>query len=130
MTKPTRCHKVAIGRTSMPLLDHFHPPLFGRRHWEAFHGWWAAAMAASLNERLPEDYFAEFQVTLGARVEVDVATFTEQAVAESLSSNGGIAVANRVWAPPAPTVVVPASFPDDIEVQIYSSAAGAVLVAA
>ena len=30
-----------------------------------------------LNENLPEEYFAEFQVTLGTRVEVDVATFTE-----------------------------------------------------
>ena len=61
----------------MPLLDHFHPPLFGRRHWEAFHGRWAAAMSDALNEVLPSDYFAEFQTTLGSQIEVDVATFTE-----------------------------------------------------
>jgi hypothetical protein len=61
----------------VPLLDHFHPPLLGHRHWEAFHGWWAAAIAGDLNQKLPEEYFAEFQVTLGARIEVDVATFTE-----------------------------------------------------
>ena len=28
----------------MPLLDHFHPPLQGRRHGEGFHGWWAEAI--------------------------------------------------------------------------------------
>jgi hypothetical protein len=56
-------------------LDHFHPPLLGQRHWEAFHGWWAAAIAGRLNEELlPPEYFAEFKVTLGTRVEVDVAT--------------------------------------------------------
>jgi hypothetical protein len=35
----------------MPLLDHFHPPLLGRWHWEGFHNQWAAAMSDSLNER-------------------------------------------------------------------------------
>jgi hypothetical protein len=61
----------------MPLLDHFHPPLLGQRHWEGFHGWWAAALAGSLNDDLlPPGYFAEFQVTLSTRIEVDVATFT------------------------------------------------------
>ena len=29
----------------MPLLDHFHPPLSERRHWEAFHSRWAGAIA-------------------------------------------------------------------------------------
>ena len=33
----------------MPLLDHFHPPLKGQRHWESFHGRWAASMADFLN---------------------------------------------------------------------------------
>ena len=44
----------------MPLLDHFHPPLFPRRHWESFHVNWAGAIADSLNEfLLPDGYFAE-----------------------------------------------------------------------
>lgn len=44
----------------MPLLDHFHPPLFPRRHWESFHVTWAGAIADTLNEDLlPEGYFAE-----------------------------------------------------------------------
>jgi hypothetical protein len=115
----------------MPLLDHFHPPLLGRRHWESFHGRWAAALADSLNERLPDEYFAEFQVTVGTRIEVDVATFTESAVTESPGANGGgVAVQARPWAPPTPTAVFPALFPDDFRVMVFSSAAGPTLVAA
>src|SRR5580704_3301389 len=98
----------------MPLLDHFHPPLLGRRHWEGFHGWWAAAIAGSLNEHfLPPEYFAEFQVTLGTRIEVDVATFSEGDASEAPASNGGVttAVQTRAWAPPTPVAVLPAHFP-------------------
>ncbi len=116
----------------MPLLDHFHPPLEGRRHWEAFHGWWAAAIAGSLNEHLlPPDYFAEFQVTLGTRVEVDVATLTEEGASGASGPNGpATAVQVRVWAPPAPVAVMPAVFPDDFAVHVFSSVGGPVLVAA
>ena len=60
----------------MPLLDHFHPPLFPRRRWESFHTNWAGAIADALNEDLlPEGYFAEEHAHLGPRVEIDVATF-------------------------------------------------------
>ena len=45
----------------MPLLDHFHPPLYPRRHWESFHTQWASCIAASLNASLPDDFFAEAQ---------------------------------------------------------------------
>jgi hypothetical protein len=116
----------------MPLLDHFHPPLLGRRHWDSFHGWWAAEMAGSLNEILPEEYFAEFQVTLSANVEVDVATLKENGALEGTTSGGGVAtsVSPRVWAPPSPVAVMPAVFPDDFEVQVFSNTAGPVLAAA
>jgi hypothetical protein len=45
----------------MPLLDHFHPPLLDRRHWEGFHGRWAAAISDALNEDLPPEYFLSFR---------------------------------------------------------------------
>ena len=62
----------------MPLLDHFHPPLAPRRHWESFHVNWAGAIADALNETLlPEGYFAEEHAQLGPWVEIDVATFTD-----------------------------------------------------
>lgn len=60
----------------LPLLDHFHPPLKGRRAWESFHGRWAAALADSLDEGLlPREYFAEMQTHVGSRVEIDVPSF-------------------------------------------------------
>src|SRR5438270_8346769 len=116
----------------MPLLDHFHPPLLGRRHWEGFHGWWAAALAGSLNdELLPPEYFAEFQVTLSTRIEVDVATFTEEDGPRAPRGNGAAtAVQTRAWSVPTPVAVLPAIFPDDIEVQVFSNEAGPTLVAA
>src|SRR5208337_1039658 len=50
---------LSLRGSAMPLLDHFHPPLQGRRHWEGFHGWWAAAIAGRLNEHLlPPEYVA------------------------------------------------------------------------
>src|ERR1700722_678849 len=120
------------GKKPMPLLDHFHPPLQGRRHWEGFHGWWAAAIAGSLNDQLlPPEYFAEFQVTVGPRIEVDVAPFTENDGAGVPRPNGAAtAVLTRAWAPPAPVAVMPAIFPDDFAVKVFSSVAGPTLVAA
>lgn len=117
----------------MPLLDHFHSPLSGRRHWEGFHGGWASAISDFLNEVLPPDYFAEFQVKFGTSIEVDVATFAENGlIAPTGGPNGNTkTIAHKqVWSPPAPAAVMPAFFPDDIEVQIFSSEAGPTLVAA
>ncbi len=43
----------------MPLLDHFHPPLSRRRHWEGLHAAWANAFcrqwweALAIGDRLP-----------------------------------------------------------------------------
>lgn len=111
----------------MPLLDHFHPPLSQRRHWESFHSAWATAIADSLNERLPEGYFAEEVITIGGRVEIDVATF-EESRADG-SKNGGVATATRkLWTPPAAAMTMPAVFPDSISVKVYSSEGGPTLV--
>src|ERR1700682_2029492 len=101
----------------MPLLDHFHAPLFPRRHWESFHVNWAGAMADALNERLlPEGYNALEHAHMGARVEIDVATFAEPASAPTASQAGATATrAAPTWAPPAPAVVLPGAFPDTFE---------------
>jgi hypothetical protein len=116
----------------MPLLDHFHAPLKDRRHWEAFHGRWAAAMADALNDGLlPEHYFAEFQVQVGSSVEVDVATF-EEGDGESVPRSNGpaTALASMAWAPPKARARMPALFPDSIEVQVFATEAGPSLVGA
>jgi hypothetical protein len=119
----------------MPLLDHFHPPLVSARHWESFHARWASAIADALNgSLLPDGYFAEVEVHVGSRVEIDIATFEKFSSARSsaaLDEEGGVATAPVVtWAPPAPEMSMPAVFPDSIEVLVYSSEAGPVLVAA
>jgi hypothetical protein len=122
----------------MPLLDHFHPPLFLQRHWESFHRQWASSLANSLNSGLlSSGYFAELQVTLaGGRVEVDVPTFDERTngaapLAGSPSQEGGVATLTApVWAPPAPALEMAAIFPDEIEVLVFNSEGGAILVGA
>jgi hypothetical protein len=114
----------------MPLLDHFHPPLTPTRNWESFHALWSAALVERLNrEVLPEGYFAETQVHVGGRVEVDVATFPATAAGPAAAGrNGGVAVAP--WAPPAAALEMPAVFPDEVEVQVFQTTAGLTLVGA
>lgn len=118
----------------MPLLDHFHPPLSVERHWEAFHNRWAAAITDALNAGgLPKGFFAEAQIRLGGGVEIDVAT--QQAPPARRGSRraqgGGVAVLEApVWAPAQPTLSLPAVYPDELEVLVFSTEAGPTLVAA
>lgn len=122
----------------MPLLDHFHPPLSEQRHWESFHGRWAAALSDALNAGLlPAGYFAEMQVALaGGRVEVDVPTLgpgTNGAPSTSApdAREGGVATLTAsVWAPPAPAFELPATFPDEVEVLVFGTEGGPTLVGA
>jgi hypothetical protein len=84
----------------------------------------------TLNRRiLPADCFAAAQVHVGGRVEVDVGTF-EQERSATAEVNGGGGVAVETWAPPTTALVMPAVFPDEIEVQIFRSFGGNILVAA
>jgi hypothetical protein len=113
----------------MPLLDHFRPPLFPHRHWESFHVTWAGAIADALNEDLlPDGYFAEEHAHAGARIEIDVATFEDGR--PGVPPNGATTRTARPYTPPAPSLVVPAAFPDAFEVLVYQSEGGAKLVAA
>lgn len=118
----------------MPLLDHFHPPLSQRRHWESFHSAWATALVDALNEEwLPEGYFAEEMISVGGRVEIDVATFEEplaDIAAESRRNGNTVAVARKLWTPPLPTATMPGAFPDSYAIRIYSSEGGPTLVGA
>lgn len=116
----------------MPLRDHFHPPLATLRHWESFHAAWATEIMRTLNRTvLPPGCFAEAQVHVGSRVEIDVATFEqEQASRAGTGDSNGGGVAVETWAPPATALVMPAIFPDEIEVQVFRVSVGATLVAA
>jgi hypothetical protein len=121
----------------MPLRDHFHPPLSELRHWESFHSRWASAIADYLDgEVLPEGYFAEVQVHVGNRVEVDIAAFEGQTGPLQTSSGPSpqstqTSVARAaVWSPPAPQMTWPAHFPDRVEVLVFHADAGPTLVSA
>ena len=123
----------------MPLLDHFHPPLFGSRHWESFHARWAGALADSLNLHwLPKGYFAEIQSHVGGRVEVDIGTFESvqasrpEQEGNEVSSSGvaTLTAPPRVYTPPAADSTFPAIFPDVFEVLVFNGEGGPLLVGA
>lgn len=118
----------------MALLDHFHPPLKGHRHWHSFHNAWATHIALDLNQHLPEGWFAEPNVQFG--IEIDVATLEAPATTASQlhiqTVQGGVsAVPQRVWTPPKPALTIP-FFPaaEIVEVNIYSDSGGLTLIGA
>lgn len=111
------------------LLDHFHPPISRRRSWEGFYGLWAAALVEKLNrDVLGEEFFADMQVHIGSQVEVDVAAFEERQ--RDTTDRGPATALAPVWSPPKTNLVLPAVFPDDIEVQVFATTTGATLVGA
>ena len=110
----------------MPLLDHFHPPLFPRRGWHGFHGYWPAKIVDSLNPSMPPRYAAEPQLTLASpMIEIDVGaieTLDRPDDANGLTEEageGGIAVAK--WSPPKPSLAIVTEPPDqdEFEVRVY-----------
>jgi hypothetical protein len=111
----------------MPLLDHFHPPLHGRRRWEGFHHAGATAIAQQLDHKvLPGDYFAEPEISAGPELEIDVATLE----LTRPDSAGGTATA--VYSPPRPRITARVDFArlDGYEIRIYQELGGAELRAA
>ena len=102
----------------MPLQDHFHPPLSQRRQWQSFHYGWATYLAAGLNKRLPDGYFAQPSVEIG--IEADVGTLREGEEATGL-----------LYTPPgAMLAVVTPVTADRAEVQVFDTHEGPVLVGA
>ncbi len=106
----------------MPLLDHFHPPLSEQHPWESFHSAWAAEIMRLLNRVLPRRYRATVNTSLGRQVAADVAEFERPDEPAEAGTNGpGGGVATQTYAPPATTMVLPALFPDDLEVRIQDT---------
>src|SRR2546425_13174856 len=98
------------------LRDHFHPPLRAERHWESFHSVWITKILESLNEVLPEDYYAEANVRFG--IEIDVATYKG---ADSLP--GEVvheAAVVTAWTVPSPIMTVPLPvLKDEVELLVF-----------
>ena len=119
----------------MALHDHFRPPLSVRRHWHAFHNAWATYIASDLNQRLPEEYFAEANVQFG--IEIDVATFEEAgpAAAHHACSRDAIdyppVQGSAGWIIPVPTQTISmALLIDTVEVLVFNREAGPTLAGA
>lgn len=119
----------------MPLRDHFRPPLDDLTSWEGFHGQWPAMIVQALARKLPHRYVAAPRVHSGSAIEIDVATYEQDAAEVSSpdanNGNGG-AVATAVWAPPRPTLTIATDLPDldEYEVRVYDTKRGRRLVAA
>ncbi len=118
----------------MGLRDHFHPPLSERRHWHAFHNAWATYIAADLNHRLPEGWFAEPNVQYG--IEIDVAAFEEEPSEEEPSGESPYGSDKKPlpkssdvkWTSPPPAQ----SFPfqpaaESVEIAVFNSEGGPLL---
>jgi hypothetical protein len=101
----------------MPLLDHFHAPLFPRRHWHSFHNSWATFISSALNRLLPAGYFAEANVQFN--IEIDVAAFEDRS---------NVDASTGAWTSPAPALTVPlAALTDIVEVAVYETSEGLTL---
>jgi hypothetical protein len=114
----------------MPLLDHFHPPVFDELlSWESFHATWAVVLMERLNQMLPRRYKAVVETHLGSHVEADVAEFERPVEEENGAAEGEGGVAVQTWAPPVTKLVAPAVFPEVFEVQVFEQRGGWRLVA-
>ena len=108
----------------MPLLDHFHPPLYPTRQWTGFHSSWAVTIAGDLNTFLPKGYFAEPNIHFN--IEVDVASMRKPGAEWPDEFDQA-----RRWQPGAPAATIPfVMTTDEVEILVYESAGGAVLTGA
>ena len=55
----------------MPLLDHFHEPLWPSRDWHSFLSAWTTLIASDFNRQLPKVHFAEGNIEFNAESPAD-----------------------------------------------------------
>jgi hypothetical protein len=109
----------------MPLLDHFHAPLAQQRQPFSFLAKWAVHIADALNgPLLATEYFAETVIRRQESIEVDVTDCGHGTL------NDPVIVDAPSWALSSRFAAMPAVFPDDMEVRVFSESGGPTLVAA
>src|SRR6187549_2029125 len=94
---------------AMPLLDHFHPPLYPHHHWESFHSNWATRIADGIAAVLPEEFQVEEHTHAGVGFEIDVAAYQEQSTPGNPASARPALATRRApaYAPPVPDHTIP-----------------------
>jgi hypothetical protein len=120
-------------RLTMPLRDHFRPPLASRKSWEGLHGQWPSKIVDQLNASLPPEYEAEPRVHLGAAFEIDVSTYeSDNGGAWNAAIDGAGNGSSAVWSPGEPAVLLESETlpPSEYEVLVYDVTFGRRLVAA
>jgi Protein of unknown function (DUF4058) len=119
---------------TMPLRDHFHPPLKKKHSWDQLHGLWPGVIVLDLNRKLPTRYLAAPTIHLGSLAQIDVVAFdyesTDSGEFQTSQDEGGVATA--VWAPPKPTLDIATELvgQDEYEVRVYDTEHDRRLVAA
>jgi hypothetical protein len=83
---------------TMPLRDHFRPPVSKKSSWRGFHAMWPTVIVQQLRNKLPPAYIAEPRVTT--------------------SGNGNGGVATEVWTAAPPVVAVETERPDEYEYEV------------
>jgi hypothetical protein len=109
------CHRSEAA--AMPLLDHFHPPLYPHHHWESFLSNWATRIADGIEGVLPLEFQVEERTHAGLGFEIDLAPEDGESSppvhASPLPKNG----------------IRPVTNPDTFEVRVFSTTGGLRLVA-
>ena len=117
----------------MPLLDHFHLPLFPRHRWESFHSNWATKLADALTGLMPPEFIVEENTHGGGRLEIDVAAYEQPLEEHSHAAANGSPVATlapTTWTAATATQTMPAVFPDSFEVRVFSTSSGGLTLVA
>jgi hypothetical protein len=107
---------MALKEISMPLRDHFRPPVSKKASWEGFHGMWPASIVQQLRKQLPPGYVAEPRVHLGTLMEIDVGALETAETRRAGAANGDAATA--AWTATAPVVAVETDPPDEYEYEV------------
>ncbi|MCG8585794.1 MAG: DUF4058 family protein [Pirellulales bacterium] len=116
----------------MSMRDHFRPPLSDRTTWEAVPGGWPMVIVQTLGDTLPETFVAEPRVHLGTQIEIDVASFDQQAVGDTVGIAEEAEPTPTLWTPAEPTLVLETEMADfdEYEVRVFDTRRGRRLVAA
>jgi hypothetical protein len=105
---------------SMPLRDHFRPPVSKKSSWEGFHAMWPTSIVQQLRKLLPPGYVAEPRVHLGTLMEIDLGALEsgETARVGVSNGNGNGGAATAAWTSTLPAVAVDTEPPDEYEYEV------------